>query len=108
MIIPPTIRNTSNEMPKMLKTLSPISAEVTRITRMVSATLAASHRLCANASFGVSVKKIEPHTTGQNGHDCLHHVVKARIEMRSKVERHWGLTEGLSSSFASAIAQRQR
>jgi hypothetical protein len=35
---------------------------------MLNATLTAAHRLCANASFGVSVKKIEPHTTGQNGH----------------------------------------
>src|SRR5262252_3466303 len=64
MIIPPTIRNTSNEMPKMLKTLIPISADATRMMRMLSATLIAADRLCAGTRFGVSVKKIEPHTTG--------------------------------------------
>jgi siderophore synthetase component len=47
-----------------IRTLSPISAEATKIMRMLSATLTAAHRLCAGKNFGVSVKKIEPHTTG--------------------------------------------
>ena len=64
MIMPPTIRNASNEMLKMLRTLSPISAEIIRITRMLNDTLTAANRRCAGASFDVSVKKIEPHTTG--------------------------------------------
>src|SRR5262249_15304389 len=43
MIVPPTIRKASIEMLKMLKTLSPISAEATRIMRMLSVTLTAAH-----------------------------------------------------------------
>ena len=37
------IRKTSNEMPKMLKTLSPTSAEPTRMMTMLSANLTAVH-----------------------------------------------------------------
>ena len=51
-------------MLKMLKTLSPTSAEITRMIRMLNAALMAARRLSANVCFGVSVRKIEPHTTG--------------------------------------------
>jgi hypothetical protein len=64
MIIPPTMRSTSNEMSKMAKTFSPASADASRIIRILSATLTAADRLCGGASSAVEVKNMEPHTTG--------------------------------------------
>jgi hypothetical protein len=58
------MRNASSEILKMLNILSPTSAAVTKIMRMLSATLVAARRLCSGESLGVNVKKIEPHTTG--------------------------------------------
>ena len=64
MIIPETTLNTSSEMPKMLKTLSPTSAEPINMIRMLRATLAASRRRSGAVKFGVRVRKSEPQTTG--------------------------------------------
>jgi hypothetical protein len=91
MIIPPTIRNTSNEMPKMLKTLSPISAEAARITRMVSATLGCPPSLRQRQLWRQRQKDRAAHhrvDDGQNGHDGLHHMVKVHVEIRLKIKRH--------------------
>src|SRR5262249_14989918 len=45
-------------------TLSPISAEAIRITRMLSATLIAARRFWAGLSLDVCAEKIGPYTTG--------------------------------------------
>jgi hypothetical protein len=63
-IIPPTIRTTSKEIPKMLNALSPMSAEAIKTMRMESATLMATNRFCVDANFDVSLEKMVPHMTG--------------------------------------------
>src|SRR5215475_13238717 len=74
MISRPTIRNTSHEMPKMAKSLSPIRADATRIIRLWRLhAVSAMARVLASALKRLNRRRRGD--DGQHGHDCLHCMV---------------------------------
>ena len=97
MIIPPTTLNTSSEMPKMLKTLSPTSAEPISMTRMLRATLTAARCRSGAVKVGRQVQKQRAANHGiddrQDGNDRLQNLVKVCHEI------------GLTNSRAFSIRQ---
>jgi hypothetical protein len=81
MIVPPTTRKTSKDMPKMLSTLRPTSAEAIKMTRMLkrgpdggSLLLRWGQRRRQCQEYRATHYWIDD---GQNSHYSLQHLVKA-------------------------------